>query len=356
MSHGVNGPASDGRTACRLPHNGKPNRTAPRGRRREAWRRDARCAKVTPGQPHARPASECSDQSTGAICRGGGAGSISVVGRGGRRRCHRPEIQRRRRRDRRLLHPIRPPRRRLFLRPAMRIHLVNPSDVSFGTAVITPRWQYVAGRGDAGALRHAACSSTRRSSRSITTPIRPATSSASASTRATRCAATRSARLRARAARPSCSAAFTRRCSPTKSREHGGAHAVVTGDGDLRLADGARRLRRRQPRSRSTTADASTATRSSRRDGICCRATGTCGRRCRRCAAARSTARSARCGAPTARSRASATSNLVVREIVELRRAGFRFIVLADDNFYPVTLADLAQADRRSDTSAATRR
>ena len=25
----------------------------------------------------------------------------------------------------------------------MRIHLVNPSDVSFGTAVITPRWLYV---------------------------------------------------------------------------------------------------------------------------------------------------------------------------------------------------------------------
>ena len=31
----------------------------------------------------------------------------------------------------------------------------------------------------------------------------------------------------------------------------------------------------------------------------------------------------------------------VVREIVELRRKGFRFILLADDNFYPVTLADL---------------
>jgi hypothetical protein len=25
----------------------------------------------------------------------------------------------------------------------MRIHLVNPSDVSFGVAVITPRWLYV---------------------------------------------------------------------------------------------------------------------------------------------------------------------------------------------------------------------
>ena len=43
--------------------------------------------------------------------------------------------------------------------------------------------------------------------------------------------------------------------------------------------------------------------------------------------------------------------NLVVREIVELRRQGFRFIVLADDNFYPVTLADLAAADRRADKS-----
>jgi radical SAM superfamily enzyme YgiQ (UPF0313 family) len=37
----------------------------------------------------------------------------------------------------------------------------------------------------------------------------------------------------------------------------------------------------------------------------------------------------------------------VVDEIVELRRRGFRFIALADDNFYPVPLADLAMADRQ---------
>jgi radical SAM superfamily enzyme YgiQ (UPF0313 family) len=43
--------------------------------------------------------------------------------------------------------------------------------------------------------------------------------------------------------------------------------------------------------------------------------------------------------------------HLVVREIVQLRRQGFRFIVLADDNFYPVTLSDLAAADRRADKS-----
>jgi radical SAM superfamily enzyme YgiQ (UPF0313 family) len=39
----------------------------------------------------------------------------------------------------------------------------------------------------------------------------------------------------------------------------------------------------------------------------------------------------------------------VIREIVELRRLGFRFIALADDNFYPVAFADLAQAKRRAD-------
>ena len=39
----------------------------------------------------------------------------------------------------------------------------------------------------------------------------------------------------------------------------------------------------------------------------------------------------------------------VVAEIVDLRRLGFRFIALADDNFYPVTLEDLRMAARRAD-------
>src|SRR5437867_7205302 len=39
----------------------------------------------------------------------------------------------------------------------------------------------------------------------------------------------------------------------------------------------------------------------------------------------------------------------IVQEVVELRRRGFRFIALADDNFYPVTLDDLAAARRRAD-------
>jgi radical SAM superfamily enzyme YgiQ (UPF0313 family) len=39
----------------------------------------------------------------------------------------------------------------------------------------------------------------------------------------------------------------------------------------------------------------------------------------------------------------------VLEEVVQLRRLGFRFIALADDNFYPVTLEDLQQASRRAD-------
>jgi radical SAM superfamily enzyme YgiQ (UPF0313 family) len=41
----------------------------------------------------------------------------------------------------------------------------------------------------------------------------------------------------------------------------------------------------------------------------------------------------------------------VVEEIVELRRRGFRFVALADDNFYPVTLADLAMAERQGNAA-----
>jgi radical SAM superfamily enzyme YgiQ (UPF0313 family) len=42
-------------------------------------------------------------------------------------------------------------------------------------------------------------------------------------------------------------------------------------------------------------------------------------------------------------------SDAVLEEIVALRRLGFRFIALADDNFYPVPLADLKHAERRED-------
>ena len=41
------------------------------------------------------------------------------------------------------------------------------------------------------------------------------------------------------------------------------------------------------------------------------------------------------------------SSDVVIEEIVQLRRLGFRFIALADDNFYPVTLTDLRLAEEQ---------
>lgn len=41
----------------------------------------------------------------------------------------------------------------------------------------------------------------------------------------------------------------------------------------------------------------------------------------------------------------------VIDEIIQLRRIGFRFIALADDNFYPVTLTDLRLAQQQKNTS-----
>ena len=41
-------------------------------------------------------------------------------------------------------------------------------------------------------------------------------------------------------------------------------------------------------------------------------------------------------------------SDPVIEEIVELRRMGFRFIALADDNFYPVSLTDIELAERQN--------
>ena len=41
------------------------------------------------------------------------------------------------------------------------------------------------------------------------------------------------------------------------------------------------------------------------------------------------------------------SSDVVIEEVVALRRKGFRFIALADDNFYPVSLTDIGNAERQ---------
>ena len=138
---------------------------------------------------------------------------------------------------------------------------------------------------------------------------------------------------------------------PDEARDLGGAHAVVTGDGDrvwpevlprLRGWRSARPVRRRTGRRRDVPPG--------RWDLLPRRALhvglGADGARvpeallvllglADRWPASAAASRRIRCS----------------RRSSSLRRRGFRFIALADDNFYPVTLEDLRMASRRKDPS-----
>ena len=179
---------------------------------------------------------------------------------------------------------------------------------------------------------------------------RPATSSASAFTLATRCAATKWAGCVASGGRTSSTAASTQRLYPEEALERGAAHAAVKGDGDgiwpqvlddvaagrqERIYEGGRvpgaSLQKARwdlmPRDRYMWASVQTVRG--------------CPKHCSFCSVWRTDGQEPR----------QRTVDAVLEEIVQLRRMGFRFIALADDNFYPVTLEDLAMARRRKDPS-----
>jgi len=229
----------------------------------------------------------------------------------------------------------------------MRIHLVNPSDVSFGTAVITPRWQYVLAA--ATPARHGTPllvdeTLERMDDGSVqagdVVGIGIHTGNALRGYRIGQAARARGAFV--------VFGGIHATLFPDEAREHGGAHAVVTGDGDLvwptvlddcdqgnpqplyagGRVDGESFYPARWdllPKDRYMWASVQTVRG--------------CPKHCSFCSVWRTDGQKPR----------QRDVNIVVREIVQLRRQGFRFIVLADDNFYPVTLTDLAAADRRRD-------
>ncbi len=235
----------------------------------------------------------------------------------------------------------------------MKVHLVNPSHVSFGVGVITPRWLLRPRREPRPRSSAIRSSPTKRSSSSTCRRSSRATSSASASIPATRCAATKSAG-RARSAAPrSSSAASTPRCIPTKRTSSAGptpsSRATATRSGA-----------RCSPTACAGTPQPIYEGGRIEAEDVHAGALGPAAGRALHVGVGADRARlpeallvllgvaDRRPAAAPARRRTR-----VVEEIVELRRKGFRFIALADDNFYPVTLDDLHLASRRADPTPA---
>jgi len=229
----------------------------------------------------------------------------------------------------------------------MRVHLINPSDVSFGTAVITPRWLYVL----AAATPHEY--GTPNIVDETLEPLDLATVAPGdlVGIGIHTANALRGYRLGRLARERGATVVFGGIHStlfPGEVREHGHAHSVVTGDGDLVwprvLADCEAGVLKPQYEGGRIEGEAFSAARwdllpADKYMWGSVQTVRGCPKHCSFCSVWRTDGQKPR----------QRQVDAVVRELVALRRKGFRFILLADDNFYPVPLADLAQAARRAD-------
>ncbi len=224
----------------------------------------------------------------------------------------------------------------------MSVHLVNPSDNSFGTAVITPRWLFVlaaATPGVAGDPILVDESLEQIMPESIMpgdiVGISVHTGNALRGYEVGRMARERGAWV--------IYGGIHATLYPEEAFDRGGAHAVVKGDGEIAWGrvvtdclagkpisiyeggriEGSQFLAARwdlMPRDKYMWASVQTIRG--------------CPKHCSFCSVWRTDGQEPR----------QRQFQSVIDEIVELRRIGFRFIALADDNFYPVTLTDLRLA------------
>ena len=229
----------------------------------------------------------------------------------------------------------------------MRVHLVNPSDLSFGTAVITPRWPYVLAAATPQqygvplitdeTLEHFD-PMTVASGDIVGISIH--TANALRGYEVGRLVRDRGAAVVFGGIHAS--------LYPDEARTHGASSAIVKGDGDIvwpRLLDDHARDRLQDTYEGGRVGgDAFAPARwdllpADRYMWGSVQTVRGCPKHCSFCSVWRTDGQQPR----------QRGADDVIREVVELRRLGFRFILLADDNFYPVTLSDLAQAARRRD-------
>jgi radical SAM superfamily enzyme YgiQ (UPF0313 family) len=223
--------------------------------------------------------------------------------------------------------------------------LVNPSDSSFGTAVITPRWLYVLATATPTAFGDPEiCDETLE--RLDPARIQPGdsvgigihTGNALRGYAIGRIARERGAFV--------IFGGIHATLYPQEALELGQAHCVVKGDGDLAWAEALKDCQNNSPREiyeggRVEPEDLQAARWDLLpKDKYMWASVQTvrgCAKHCSFCSVWRTDGQRPR----------QRAADVVIQEVVELRRLGFRFIALADDNFYPVTFTDLKLAERQ---------
>lgn len=230
----------------------------------------------------------------------------------------------------------------------MKVHLVNPSNASFGTAVITPRWLYVL------AAATPKCYGDPLLVDETLIPVDPTriqpgdvvgigihTGNALRGYEIGKIARHRGAYV--------VFGGIHATLYPEEAHEIGGAHAVVKGDGDLVWAAAVADCCQGAPHpiyegGRLEAADFLPARWDLvPRDRYMWASVQTvrgCPKHCSFCSVWRTDGQKPR----------QRSADAVIEEIVQLRRLGFRFVALADDNFYPVTLTDLRLAAEQKAT------
>jgi radical SAM superfamily enzyme YgiQ (UPF0313 family) len=231
----------------------------------------------------------------------------------------------------------------------MSVHLVNPSDNAFGTAVITPRWLFVL----AAATPKSAGDPIlvdESIEQIVPETIAPGdivgisvhTGNALRGYEVGRMARARGAWV--------VYGGIHATLFPEEARELGEAHSIVTGDGDVAwgravhdclagtpkpLYDGGR------IQAHEFLAARWDLMRTDKYMWASVQTIRGCPKHCSFCSVWRTDGQQPR----------QRQFQSVVDEIVELRRIGFRYIALADDNFYPVTLTDLRLAKQQGNTA-----
>jgi len=228
----------------------------------------------------------------------------------------------------------------------MRVHLVNPSDTSFGTAVITPRWLYVLAAATPAQFGDPViCDETLDHLDPLSIAqgdivgIGVHTGNALRGYEIGRIARERGATVIYGGIHPT--------LYSEEAFERGSADAVVKGDGDQAWPDALKdsvggKLKRVYEGGR-VGAEHFKAARwdllpPGRYMWASVQTVRGCPKHCSFCSVWRTDGQKPR----------QRASDAVIQEIVELRRLGYRYIALADDNFYPVSLTDIKLAERQN--------